>query len=452
MSGLLGLLDLGAGAINAQNAGVAGAGRNVANVNTEGYARERIDLQSELGAPQVGGVRAGNLSRLDDRLLARREREAQGSFGQSDALTNALKGVEKDLVGHDLSGATAAFFASLSSLSQAPSDEARRAAVVDAARTLASAFRDDANAIVQARADSNGRIQSFGQQATDLAAQIARANQAIGTSHDPVLADQRDLAAKKLAELTGGEARIDSDGQMRVVTSSGAVLVDGGHAATIATPPDPKDATRLLVQVVDGTHVTDVTSSIGGRIGGEVSFRDGAGAQAVSDLDALAQAVAAQVNLVHVKYAGLDGVAGRNLFVPVAGPGAAAAMAVNPLIDADPRKLGIATPGNGPGDNAGALALTALRDQPLAGGNLRSFSDEAIHFAFAIGAAGSGASAQHAVDASRVDALASARDAISGVSTSEEMASLASFQHASEAAQQFVSVVNNLLDSMIRNL
>ena len=60
MSGLLGLLGLGAGAISAQNAGIAVSGRNTANVNTEGYSQERVDLESIRGVPNVGGVLAGN--------------------------------------------------------------------------------------------------------------------------------------------------------------------------------------------------------------------------------------------------------------------------------------------------------------------------------------------------------------------------------------------------------
>ncbi len=452
MSGLLSLLDLGAGAFTAQNAGIAVAGRNTANVNTEGYQREQIDLESEPASPLVGGVRSGDPSRLGDQLLARREREAQASFGFSDSLTNALQGLEKDLTNSGVSDATANFFGALSSLAEAPSDTASRTAVVSAAQQLATTFNDQATSIANARADSNGRIASMAQQATQYAAQIAAANKALSASDDPVLADQRDLAGKKLAELTGGAARIDPDGQMRVVTSSGATLVDGQRAAQVQTAPDPNDATRVLVNVVDGTHVDDITTTVGGRIGGEVSFRDGAAAQAVTDLDSLATAVATQVNAVHATYAGLDGVAGRNLFQPVAGPGAAAAMAVNPTVVADPRQLASATVGLGQGDNAGILALLALRDQPLAGGGTRSFSDEAIHLVGEVGAAAASSSSQQSVDSSRVDALASARDAVSGVSTNEEMASLAQFQHASEAAQQFVSVVNTLLDDLIKNV
>ena len=68
MSGLLGLLGLGAGAISAQNAGVAVSGRNTANVNTEGYSQERVDMSSVLGVPLVGGVLASDPQRYADDL------------------------------------------------------------------------------------------------------------------------------------------------------------------------------------------------------------------------------------------------------------------------------------------------------------------------------------------------------------------------------------------------
>ena len=58
MSNLLSLLGLGASGIAAQNAGVSVAANNVANVNTEGYSRERVDLRAEPMTNRVlpGGV------------------------------------------------------------------------------------------------------------------------------------------------------------------------------------------------------------------------------------------------------------------------------------------------------------------------------------------------------------------------------------------------------------
>ena len=86
-SGLLGLYNLGASALNAQQAGVAIAGKNSANVNTEGYQRESVDLQSEIG---TNGVIAGASYRADDPILALRERQSSGAQGRAQTLSIAL--------------------------------------------------------------------------------------------------------------------------------------------------------------------------------------------------------------------------------------------------------------------------------------------------------------------------------------------------------------------------
>src|SRR5437016_1911339 len=123
MGGLLGLLDLGAGALAAQNVGVSVAGRNAANVNTEGYSRERADLESELAAPLVGGVRASGPSRAEDAILSLRERAASGARGRADALAAALGGLERDLAGSgDVVHAIGELFGGLSSLAASPMD------------------------------------------------------------------------------------------------------------------------------------------------------------------------------------------------------------------------------------------------------------------------------------------------------------------------------------------
>jgi len=459
MSGLLGLLSLGSGALQAQNAGIATVGRNTANVNTPGYSREEIDLRSELGAPLVGGVRAETLSRAEDRLLAGRERTTAGELGAADAQASALSGLERELVprGDDLVGQLGALFSSFTELSGLPTSEPLRAKVVAAARAVAERFAAQAGAIDGAQRDADARIGDAAKQATALMQEIATANRALVVARDPVLADKRDLAAKKLAELTGAQARLDPDGQMRVTLDGGQVLVDGGKAYALEATPDPARGGLSRLEIVDGARRDDVTARFGattsGRIGGELAFRDGDAARARADLDQLAYDFMSSVNTVHRGYAGLDGVAGRDLFVaPAAVSGAAAAAAVDPAVGADPRLVAASTVGAGPGDQAGALALAALRDAPLAAAGSRTAGDEAIRLLSAVGQGARSVGEARDLAAAKSDALAAVRDGISGVSTQDELQRLAAFQHASEAATRFLSTVNELLDQLVKNL
>jgi len=454
MSSLIGLLNLGGNAILAQNAGVAVTGNNISNANTEGYSRQNVNLESELAAPLVGGVRADGTSRADDQLLASRERSSSGAMGKSSTQAAALGTLESDLTSGDVISAMGDLFAGLAKLAGAPADPELRASVIASGQAVATAFNSASSAISHARSDGDARIADDAKQATQLAAQIASANKAIAVSADPVLADKRDLAARKLAELVGGEGRIDPDGQMRFVAAGGAVIVDGARAATVSTTPDGTNDGHLKVQIVDGPHVQDVTTSLdGGKIGGELAARDGTAKTAASALDQLAYDLATQMNAVHRANAGTDGGTNRDFFTaPAVVSGAAASLSVSATLVADPRQLATAALGAGPGSSDGVLALSALKDQPLAGGGTRSFFDEGIRTLNAVGTDAKAASDTAALESTRSDVLAAARDSVSGVSTQEEMTRLSAFQHASEAATQFVSTVNQLLTDLIQKL
>src|SRR5215510_9337139 len=103
MAGLFGLLDLGANSLLAQTSAAASVGKNTANVNTEGYSRQTVDLASLLGS---GGVIAGASIRAEDMILASRERMADNARASAGDLASALGGLEERITGEgDLVGA-----------------------------------------------------------------------------------------------------------------------------------------------------------------------------------------------------------------------------------------------------------------------------------------------------------------------------------------------------------
>jgi flagellar hook-associated protein 1 FlgK len=456
MPSLFGLLNLGANALQAQNAGVAVTSNNVANATTPGYSRQRIDLESQLGSPLVGGVMAGRVDRISSSLLAGRMRSNTSSLSVAEAFSSALLDLEGSMTvpGGDIGALSASFFSNIAQVSASPGEQGLRDAAVQAARALAVGMQRQAAEVADSRADSNQRIRESVQEVNRLIGEIAQANRASAISDDPVMRDRRDQAAGKLSELIGGSARIDPDGQMRVSLPGGETLVDGPRGVQLRTTPDVALGNMDRIEVVDGAHVRDVTSGIdGGRIGGELRMRDEAAPAALAQLDQLAYDISTQVNQVHQLNAGLDGQDGRNLFAaPTQVAGAAASMAVDPELLADSRLLATAAPGAGPGDNQGALALMSLRDQPLADGGRRTFTDAGIQIPLGVGRAAADAIVDrdfHSAQGTYLDGL---RDSMSGVSLHEEMSNLSLFQHAAEAQVQFLSTVDELLGTIIQGL
>ncbi len=456
MSDLLRLLDLGAGSIAASNAGIAAAGNNTANVNTEGYSRQRIDMRSQLAAPLVGGVLAQGPMRMEDALLAGRMRTSAGAQSMSEAFAEALMSLEQVLAssGSDVPAAMTEMFSRIGDAAASPMSKPAREAAIDAARQLAVAVRRQAATLETARREADARVRDQTREASALAAQIAGANKALAQNADPVMMDRRDLAAQKLADLVGGAARVDPDGHMRFVLSGGAVLVDGVRAASLEATSDATLGNFARIEVVDGQSRRNVTGDLdGGRLAGELRFRDETAVGLLADTDQLAYDVATSTNAVHAANAALDGSTGRNFFTaPAAVSGAAAALEVDPSIAANADLLALGTPGEGPGSNGGGLALLGVRDAPVAGGGTTTLSEQGIRVMAGLGRSTATASVERELYTAQRDTLAGFRDSMAGVSVQEELVRLSQFQHASEASARFIGTVDQLLGRLIESI
>lgn len=437
------MLHLGSGGIAAQNAGVGVASKNIANVNTKGYSRQRVNLEALVG--NVGGVRAKSAERINSSLLGVRMRSAAGSLAMSTSMSANLQDLEARLTknGPSLDEQMGNFMSSLQKVAASPTDDTMRDAVMQSVDEMIDGIRERADQMADALSESNQRIRENAKVAQELAQQLAEANKNVAKTNDPVAMDARDELASQLSELVGGSARIDADGQMRYVLDGGAVLVDGTQAATLATQPDPVTGHE---QVLIGTATSkrDVTGKVGGKLGAETHFRDGTLRPAEDELDQIAFDMAGTMNAVHRGNVGKDGSTGRDLFVaPTAVKGAAKNLAVNADIMADSSKLATRSPTGAVGDNKGALALMSAA-QP--------FANRAINMVAKVASQGASAKADVKRDSLVNEHLEGLHDSVSGVDIQEELTNLSKFQHASAAMTSFVSTIDEMLGDLISRL
>lgn len=453
MSDLLSLLSLGSAGIAAQNTGISVATNNVANANTDGYSRQRVDLEALRASPLIGGVRSGSPSRMADQLLSGRIRNSAGSLSHSQQLASGLSDVESTLsTGPTLHERLGILFSRFGQVAADPTDPSVRESVVAAARDFIADVRRRASDLAEGLSTASVRISDNATDATAVASRLAAANREIARTNDPVARDERDRLAAQLSSLVGGTARIDHDGEMRFVLDDGAVLVDGQRAAKLETTPDPSTG-KTSVAVVDGTNRRDVTATLsGGKIGADLALRDKTITGAINQLDTLAFDVASSLNTAHAAGAGLDGVSGRAMFVaPTQVGGAAASLAIDPGLDANADQLATGTPGAGAGDNRGALAMLALSTAAASstGGTL---ANAALGLVSGIGRQAADANANVAREGLVSEHLAGLRDSLAGVDIQEELTNLSKFEHASSAMTRFVSTIDGLLGDLIDRL
>jgi flagellar hook-associated protein 1 FlgK len=104
------------------------------------------------------------------------------------------------------------------------------------------------------------------------------------------------------------------------------------------------------------------------------------------------------------------------------------------------------------GDGRAALAIAALRSQPVMVGSLRSFDD---HFAEEVARVGlKGEEAGRAAEShARIGKeLKDLQSSLSGVNMDEELANMIKFQHGYAAAAKFATVVDQMLQTIINKL
>lgn len=426
------------------------AGHNIANANTDGYSRQRVQLTAINGggigihsgaAYQGNGVAVASHERVVDQFLVNRtntERATLGLYGeraQTYARIEAAFGEPSD---QGLGAQIGELWAAWDTVSLAPDDEASRAALLQRADAVASRFRSLSGELDDMSADAIQRADTLVSEVNSKAAQIADLNVAIlaaveaGAPPNDLL-DQRDLLVRDLSEIVGVSTRTDDNGQMSV-TLGGAALVTGERAAALSLDVATPGAAAL--------HIS--TSSVplrlsGGRIDGLLQSVNTVIPGQRQALDEVAINLRDVVNAQHALGQDLDGNPAGGFF---AGTGAGD-LTLDPAVAGQPRAVAAATAGAGAFDGSNAVAMAELA-------NLDTGPDAAYRRLIAATGVDAQTSSSRLTLQTELTAQVDAqRDEVSGVSLDEEMANLVALQQAYEASARFLTTVDEMLNQLI---
>ena len=159
-------------------------------------------------------------------------------------------------------------------------------------------------------------------------------------------------------------------------------------------------------------------------------------------LDTIASNLITAVNNLHTTGYGLDGATGRAFF---AGSDAAT-IAVNPVIAADPQRVGAADAAGQPANSAIALAIAQLQQS-------MSPTIEGAYGALVSTLGGELQATSNMAESqiSLVQLLDRRRQEVSGVSLDEEAMNLLRQQKAYEAAARMMTAVDQMLEKLIND-
>ncbi|UQZ90939.1 flagellar hook-associated protein FlgK [Deltaproteobacteria bacterium Smac51] len=312
--------------LNMAQAGMEVASHNIANVNTPGYSRQRLNLETTPtyqpgNYGQMGtGVSAQNITRFHDEFLTRSLVEKSSEYGSAVARKSAIDTLEScfnESSGNGINEAMNDFWAAWDSLADGSDLSSTRTELVSLAQTLAgqvSARRDDLDSL---RQELNSRLESSVSDVNSIINTIASLNEQIMRSESSALNqeanDLRDTRDSLLIQL-GEYMDIDywedpSTGTLNISLSSGPALVSNTTAYEMGASVDQNGDVRIIAnnRRTSPPWPEDVTDKIsGGAIGGWVDFRDNDLKSLDSQYESFVDNLIFQVNNQHAQGVGLD--------------------------------------------------------------------------------------------------------------------------------------------------
>jgi flagellar hook-associated protein FlgK len=456
-----GSLNAATTALWAQRRALDVTGQNIANVNTEGYSRQRVELRS-IGGSVVpaffstsnglgGGVNADEVTRIRDAFLEGRGHTEHANSSRLTVENETFELVEqafREPGDTGIQSLLSEMWSGWEDVANQPQDEAARGQVLKRLETLVGGIHFSQASLgaqwTQSRESLDVLVSDVNASASsiaDLNQAIQRANQSGLPAND--LSDQRDLLVMKLADQVGVTVRHGDNGVVDVLVG-GMTLVSGSTSATLATAGtySVDGVTADPPRIVTGSG--GYTVRAGGTAEGQLNSLNTIIPSYRQALDATAVSLATSLNTAHAAGFDLNGAAGTPLLGSSGGPITAASLTV---LVTDPKKVAASSVGPTAGvpalDHGNADAIAQLRRSTT--GTDANYRKMIVELGVQAAVAGRNVDIQ-AVITTQVD---SARESVAGVNIDEEMTNMLSFQHAYSAAGRLITAIDETLDKLI---
>lgn len=463
MPNITGLLYIGRNALVTQQKAIDITGNNIANVNTEGYSRQRLNMEQSIpirdhNTTMSTGVRANQkIQRFYDQFVTNQLNSENESLGRWDAQKTALEKIEvlfDEVSGYGLSEAMSGYWGAWQDLSNNPAGHVERTNLLSAAQYMTTTFNQLSTNIGNAQYDIDTNVDNIVQDINRISGQIAELN--VKVSQVEVTGfnandyrDQRDLLINELSKLIDIDTFEDGDGNATVMVAGGKPLVEGGFTWDLSTA-DNGGVQDVYWEESSGTP-QNITGQIdSGELKGWLWARDDVISDYMTRLDTLANTIIQEVNALHNDTAtpsgfGLDG--SQNDFFTGTDAGD---IAVNSAIEADVNLIAAAGDAAAlPGDNSAAIAIANLQSALTMSGGNATFDDYYTSLVGDVGNDVSTADLNYDHQTTMIQHLENYREEVSGVSLDEEMVNLVKFQHAYNAAAKLITTTDEMMATII---
>lgn len=498
-------LELARKALFAQQGALYTTGHNIANVNTDGYSRQRVNFATDAPFPQASrfmpnipgqigtGVNIGTVQRVREHFLDMQYRAENSRSQYWNTKSEAIKRMENVLNEPSEEGLSAQMdllWQSLEDLVNDSDNSGARAVVAQRALGFTETFNHLSKSLQAIQKDLNDQIDVSVKSVNSLMEQIHNLNEQIKRiePHGMLandLYDERDRFIDNLSaymnikvsyESSGGNSLKIADGlaTVEVLDSSGqrfeppVILVDAQDKDTLSfnALEIAYDNEGLVSSLTvddgnnSGNRLDDMIRSNGSLNGlldsyGFVSGEDNLYPTMLKELDDMAAAFAEAFNVQHAEGVDENGLAGIDYFFTTKDGSdkfTAENITVSDEIIKDPGKIAAAELGGGSRNGNNAFKLLDVFDAPLEDLDDTSVRQHYIAVIGELGVQGQKANTMRNSTETLKAQIDHSRMSVTAVSLDEEISNLIKFQHAYNAAARSLTAVDELLDKVINQM
>ena len=318
------LLRIGTSAILANSTLLNTTSNNIANINTEGYVRQRTEFESQI----LGlGVGKGTTERLVSDFTLKQLRRDTSNYSYAQQYVTEANRVDALFSNPANSIATGIndLFKQFQIANNEPATLANRQLIIGSSQALLDKFSTLSSLVLDQENFVNQQLDIYTSETNGYIKQIADLNLEIasfGTGNSrPVpldLLDKRDLAIKNLAEMVEIRTLDADNGEKLVFLGTGqSLVVERGQFNLVTLRGDPDPSKRdLKLQLSARTSVErDIDiEALGGKIGGLLKFREEILVPTQNRLGQLALSMTDAMNSQNRLGMNLNGEIGGNLF------------------------------------------------------------------------------------------------------------------------------------------
>ncbi len=455
MPGLFQGLEIGRRALLTNQAALQTIGHNIANVNTPGYSRQRVNISTTLPESNTigtfgSGVTVTDIRQIRDSFLGQQYRQQSKSLGEWSYKEKILSQVESlfnEPNDNTLSNQMNEFWNAWDDFAKKP-DSSTRNQLVSQTKQMTNSFQELSGQIDKLRSSIDSDLSGYTSEINRMTGEIARLNYQIkslevggATAND--LRDSRDLIIDNLSLIVDVNTNQTQSGEMIVYIGAMSV-VNGSNSINIESKVSNVGGKPTHKLVWEGSDF-ELTNTAG-QLKALIESRDVIIPKYQDKLDTLAATMVEQVNSLHMSGQTANGATSITFFDPYK------TSAGNIEIDSDilaNQQLIISSASGSESDNTLAYDIAKLRDKNVLNNDSASLNDYYNSIIGSIGVESYEATSFTTNYDLLVQQIEFSRQSVQGVSLDEEMTNMIKFQQAYDAAARVITSMDQALDTVL---